>query len=373
MLILVDTSGNNTTFGTPINPYNQQYYCGGSSSGSAYAVSTGIVPIAMGSDGGGSIRIPASYCSIVGLKPSHSRLSFVPCPNHASTCAVKAPMAADLGSLATLYSIVAQPHPSSPFHKSPPAIQIPLQKVEKPRIIGVPEAWLQESTAGVQALCLTIIKRLATEKGYKIVPIEMPFVKEGRIAHAMTMLTDASTVLPETSGISAGIRIMLALGRTTPATDFLLAQKLRRVLMQHLAWLWKTYPGLIIVTPTSGCAGWPIRSAAELKHGINDGNRTEESMEYVWMANFCGVPSITLPAGYLIPEGQLREGEIAASEMKEKVPVGLMATGEWASEESLMRFGIDVEELCGDTQCRPPNWVDIVEMAKLGTKDSSSL
>jgi len=218
-----------------------------------------------------------------------------------------------------------------------------------------------------------VIERLAASKNYKVIPIEIPFVKEGRIAHAMTMLTDASTVLPQTSGISPGIRVMLALGRTTPANDFLLAQKLRRVLMKHLAWLWETYPGMVIVTPTSGCAGWPIGSAAELKHGINDGNRTEESMEYTWMANFCGVPSISFPAGYVVPEGQFGEGDLADFKTEGKVPIGLMATGEWASEEDLMRFGLDVEEVCGETLCRPPNWVDIVELAKREAENGNTV
>jgi Asp-tRNA(Asn)/Glu-tRNA(Gln) amidotransferase A subunit family amidase len=325
----------------------------------------------MGSDGGGSIRIPASFCSVVGLKPTHGRLSFMPNPNHSSTCAVKGPIATDVRSLAAVYAVVSRPHPKSPFHTSSLAMQALLRDAERPTVIGVPEAWLQHAAPGVQKLCRAVIKRLASSKNYKVVPIEIPFVEEGRIAHAMTMLTDAATVLPDTRGISPAIRIMLALGRTTPSTDFLLAQKLRRVLMQHLAWLWEKHPGMVIVTPTSGCAGWPIRTSSELKHGINDGNRTQETMEYVWMANFCGVPSITLPVGYVVPEGQPAEGDDAGPDTVGKIPVGLMATGEWASEASLLQFGLDVEDLCIETQCRPPTWVDVVELAKNGTEDIS--
>ena len=96
-------------------------------------------------------------------------------------------------------------------------------------------------------------------------------------------------------------------------------------------------------------------------------------MEYTWLANFCGVPSISLPAGYVVPEGQVREGEVADLETKGKVPVGLMATGEWASEEDLMRFGLDVEDVCGEALCRPPNWVDIIELAKQETKKGKTI
>jgi Asp-tRNA(Asn)/Glu-tRNA(Gln) amidotransferase A subunit family amidase len=207
------------------------------------------------------------------------------------------------------------------------------------------------------------VEKLVASKNYKVIPIEIPFVEEGRIVHAMTMLTAASTVLPDTRGISAPIRTMLALGRATPSTDYLLAQKLRAVMMNHLAWLWKTYPSMVIVTPTTACAGWRIRKASELKYGISGGNRTEESIEYVWMASFCGVPSITLPAGFVVPEGQPHEGEIAEPDTAGKIPVDLMATAEWGNEAALMKFGSDVE-FCAGRPSLVPSWLDAIELAR---------
>lgn len=322
------------------------------------------MPIALGSDAGGSVRIPASFCSVIALKPSHGRLSYMPNPNHASTCAVNGPIAADISSLVAVYSAVSQPHPTSPFRMSTLAPPTIAQDTERPKVIGIPEQWLQKAEPGVQELYRGVIKRLCTLKNYTVVPIEIPFTVEGRQAHALTMLTDAATVLPETKGITPTIRILLALGRTTPSTDYLLAQKLRGLLMSHLAWLWQKYPGMVIVTPTTACAGWPIRSAAELKYGLSDGDRTQESMEYVWLANFCGTPSISLPAGYVVPEGQSSAGQVADSKRAGKIPVGLMATGEWASEVALMQFGMDVEDVVSDIQCRPPTWVDVVQLAK---------
>ncbi|KAI0912628.1 amidase signature domain-containing protein [Ustulina deusta] len=367
----MDTSGSNPTFGTPRNPYNQQYYTGGSSSGSAYAVSAGLVPIAMGSDAGGSIRIPSSFCSVYGLKPTHGRLSYLPAVNHASTCAVQGPIAADISSLAALFTVVSQPHPTTEFPKT---ILPPLgnDKSNRPRVIGIPETWFNRSSPAIQNLCRRLIERLTAEKSYKVVPIEIPFVKEGQKAHALTMLTDAATAAPLDGGISPTIRIMLALGRTTRATDLALAQKLRRVLMQHLSWLWHTYPGMVIVTPTTRCAGWPIRSAAELRHGVSDGDRTQETMEYVWMANFCGIPSISVPAGFVVPEGQPDQGAVAVAETPGKVPVGLMAMGEWASESALLQFASDAEDLCRGEECRPPNWVDVIELARQEMEKSST-
>ncbi|KAI1164440.1 amidase signature domain-containing protein [Nemania serpens] len=366
----MDTSGSNITFGTPTNPYNSRYYTGGSSSGSAYAVSAGLVPIAMGSDAGGSIRIPSSFCSVYGLKPTHNRLSYLPAVNHASTCAVQGPIAADVSSLAAVYTVVCQPHPASGFPKTIPSA-LTNSNSDRPRIIGIPEEWFSRASPAVQKLCRGLIERLVAEKGYTVVPINIPFVKEGQKAHALTMLTDASAAAPVDSGISPTIRILLALGRTTRATDLLLSQKLRRVLMQHLSWLWHAHPGMVIVTPTTQCAGWPIRSPAELRHGVSDGNRTQETMGYVWMANFCGAPSVSVPAGFVVPEGQPDQGTVAAAETPGKVPVGLMAMGEWASEAALLQFASDAEEMGGRDECRPPNWVDVIELARREMERSS--
>lgn len=66
----IGTTGHNPHYGAPRNPFNLRHYPGGSSSGSAIAVATGLVPLAMGGDGGGSIRIPAALCGVVGLKPT---------------------------------------------------------------------------------------------------------------------------------------------------------------------------------------------------------------------------------------------------------------------------------------------------------------
>lgn len=367
-LTCTDTSGNNITYGTPRNPYNSRYYTGGSSSGSAYAVASGLVPIALGSDGGGSIRIPASFCSIFGLKPTHGRLSSHPGQNHSNTCGVNGPMGVDMRSLAALYSVVCEPHPTSdfpPLPTTPFSILDSLSNIDRNKVIGIPESWFERATPAIQTLCRDLVDWLAAHKGYTVVPIHIPMVTEGQIAHAMTVLNDAATLLPDTRGLSPANRVLLALGRTTPATDFLLAQKLRHVLMRHLAWLWQeVHPGMVIVTPTTKCAGWPIRTASELRYGVSDGDQTIESMEYVWLGNFCGVPSLSVPAGYVVPEGQDGAGTVAGPGTVGEVPVGLMATGEWGSEDALIQFGLDAEEAGACFQHQPSTWVDVVDLAR---------
>ncbi|KAF4992801.1 hypothetical protein FGRMN_6903 [Fusarium graminum] len=356
----LDTTGNNPNHGTPRNPFNSGYYTGGSSSGPAYAVGAGLIPLALGSDGGGSIRIPGSFCSVFGLKPTHERLTSWPGANHSPTCAVQGPLAVDMRSLAAAYEAIAEPHPSTQF---PPLALQPSPPVTK--VLGIFDAWISRAEPGVQSLVRGMVESLAAKHGYTLVPISLPFAAEGQMAHALTVLTDASTLLFDTSGLTPANKILLALGRTTPATDYLLAQKFRGMLMQHLAYLWKTYPGMLIITPTTACAGAPIRGGkAELYYGVNDGNYTLQSMEYVWLANFCGLPAITVPAGYVVPEGSKEAGEVAEGDIEGKIPVGLMATGEWCSEDALLQFGFDAEAAGQDLRCKPPIWEDVISRAK---------
>ncbi|KAH6897461.1 amidase signature domain-containing protein [Thelonectria olida] len=364
----MDTTGCNPHHGTPLNPFNPAYYPGGSSSGPGYAVGAGLVPIALGGDAGGSIRIPAAYCSIFGLKPTHARLSSYPTPNCAPTCCVQGPMASDMYSLAAVYKVIAEPHPSSRF---PPLCRQPSKPLTK--LLGIDDKWFSCARLGVQSVVKDMVGKLCSEYGYSVVSINIPFTLEGQAAHAMTVLTDAASLLPDTSKVSAANKILLALGRTTPARDYLLAQKLRQLLMQHLSHLWRAHPGMLIITPTAACAGSPIRGgSAELQHGLLDGNMTLESMTYVWLANLCGLPSISVPAGFVIPEGQDRAGEVADENTEGKIPIGLMATGEWCSEDALLEFGAEAEAARRDQRCRPPIWEDIISRAKTVSRESEA-
>lgn len=278
-------------------------------------------------------------------------------------------MAVDMQSLAIMYEAIAEPHPSTQF---PPLALQPAPPVTK--VLGIYDAWISHAQPGIQALVRTMVDTLAMNHGYTIVPITIPFVAEGQVAHALTVLTDGATLLDDMSTITPANKILLALGRTTPSTDYMLAQKLRALIMQHLAYLWKTYPGMMIITPTMACAGWPIKGGRkELKYGLNDGSRTLESMEYVWLANFCGLPSLNVPVGYVVPEGSKNAGEVADKDTEGMVPIGMIATGEWCSEDALLRFGIDAEAAGKDRRRKPPIWEDIIDRAKTVAKINETI
>lgn len=104
----------NLVFGTTLNPYDLTRSAGGSSGGAAAALASGMVPLADGSDMGGSLRNPASFCNVVGLRPSLGRVPEWPQDNGWETTSVGGPLARNVGDLALLLSVISGPDPRSP-------------------------------------------------------------------------------------------------------------------------------------------------------------------------------------------------------------------------------------------------------------------
>lgn len=112
----------NTIFGTTRNPIDPTRSAGGSSGGAACALAAGMVPLAEGSDMGGSLRNPASFCGVVGLRPSLGRVPTWPAPNQWETTSVGGPMARNAGDLALLLSVIAGPDPRAPLALGDPGL-----------------------------------------------------------------------------------------------------------------------------------------------------------------------------------------------------------------------------------------------------------
>jgi amidase len=104
----------NRVFGTTLNPVDPTRSAGGSSGGAACALASGMVPLADGSDMGGSLRNPASFCGVVGLRPSLGRVPSWPTDNLWETTATGGPLARNVGDLALLLSVMAGPDPRVP-------------------------------------------------------------------------------------------------------------------------------------------------------------------------------------------------------------------------------------------------------------------
>ena len=105
----------NPVFGATLNPYDKTKTCGGSSGGAAVALACGMVPIADGTDMGGSLRNPASFCGVVGMRPSPGRVPTWPAADAWSTLSVDGPMARTVGDVALMLSAIAGPDARSPI------------------------------------------------------------------------------------------------------------------------------------------------------------------------------------------------------------------------------------------------------------------
>jgi Asp-tRNA(Asn)/Glu-tRNA(Gln) amidotransferase A subunit family amidase len=236
-----DITNLNPSWGTPRNPHNKQYYTGGSSGGSACAVAAGLIPFALGADGGGSIRIPSTFCGIYGLKPTHGRPE-----DTGSTVTVTGPMAATMMDLEAMYRVLAQPDPSDPTCSLfvPPSTPSTSQS----KTIGIYKPWFSRAEHSVLVICQKAVDYYEKELGYTIVEIEIPYMGEGQKAYAMTILSELAVCTRSQhisnqiyissswlSGLNLANKILLSIGAQTTGQDYLLAQQLRNILMQHLA------------------------------------------------------------------------------------------------------------------------------------------
>ncbi|KAL2796100.1 amidase signature domain-containing protein [Aspergillus keveii] len=348
----LDTTNNNPNFGTPKNPHNPNYYTGGSSGGSAYAVGAGIVPIALGADGGGSIRIPSSFCGVWGLKPSHSRVSGFPTAGLATTVGVLGPIASSIDDLALAYRIMATPASVSDDSKSSsfphPLIElnsVPPDSRPKNKTIGIMRDWLDRAEPAVRAVFDRALDYYRTQKNYTVVDITIPYIPEGARAHVLTIMAEIASGLSPSQihKLTAPNKVLVSMGmHQISSQEFLSAQRVRGLLMSHLGYLFQKYPGLLIFTPTSPIPGWKISGGdADLVRGVSDGKLSVRNMEYVWLANFTGCPAINCPAGYAEDNGH-------------RVPIGIMAMGEWGSEEDLIAFARDGEDILDLPENRGP-------------------
>ena len=325
-------------------------------------MSAGLVPIALGADGGGSIRLPSSYCGIYGLKPTHGRISASPTPSLAPSVGVVGPMAATLGDLALAYQIMAEPDPdNSTSSQFPSPLQGSGSKREK--IIGVIPSQLASASSIVRTLCELAVDHYANKLGYHVVrDLYIPHPRESQLAHNLTIMSEIFSLIrplvgSSLSGLSPANKVLLSIARQTPAADLIEAQKLRNLLMQHLSHLFVEHPDLIIVSPTTPQAGRRIQPG-DLAHGVSDGDSTIHSMENVWLANFTGCPAISIPLGKV--EGDGGGGE---------VPVGLMGMAMWGNEEGLFEWARDLQtqhegQGVEFSVGRPAAWVDLVGLAE---------
>lgn len=202
------SSGENSAYGPTLNPTNNDHVPGGSSSGSAAAVAAGIVPIALGSDTGGSVRQPASFCGVVGLKPSYGRISRSGLVAFGSSLDQIGPITRSVRDAAVVTQIMSGLDPLDSSTLTEP-MSMP-EETRAPDLstirIGLPaQAWAAGADPGVLDVVRAAVERLAS-LGADIVEVDMPTLDAAIPAYYLLTAAEAASNLSRFDGIRFGHR-----------------------------------------------------------------------------------------------------------------------------------------------------------------------
>lgn len=340
------TTTENSAFGPTKNPADPTRAPGGSSGGSAAAVASGMVRMALGTDTGGSVRCPASFCGIVGLKPTYGRVSRYGLIAYANSFEQIGPMARSVEDCALLYSVIAGYDPRDATSCNLPA-PAPISPDIKGKKIGVPEEFFGEGVSAEVATVVTAAIDQLQGLGAVIVPCSMPSMRYALAAYYVISMAEASSNLGRYDGVRFGPapdfsrpwheaysevrrscfseevrrRILLgtfALSAGYKGKYYAKAQQARRMVRADIDRLFQTVD--LIAGPTMPTVAFPL------------GQVTDPLSMYLAdiltvPANLSGIPAISVPCG--------RTGGL---------PVGLQLMGRHGAEDEILSAALAFEE-----------------------------
>jgi len=329
----------NPHFGTVRNPWSLDRIAGGSSGGSGSAVAAGMVPMAMGSDTGGSIRIPAAYCGAVGLKPSFGRVSRHGVLPLDFSLDHMGPLTRCVRDAALTLNALAGFDPRDPTSSRRPVTPyLPSEPVAIQALrIGLPENFYFERVSPSVATAVRKAAQLAEEAGAVLVPVRLPDVTELNTIGRIILLAEASATmepyLDRRGDFGADVLALLDQGRLLPATDYVNAQRVRRMLLREFHAVWKQADCLL--TPTTPTAAPRIGQSTINLDGEEDVRLA--STRLVRGINVLGWPALSLPCGF----------------DEEGLPVGLQILAPAFQEALILRVGAALEDALGLAERHP--------------------
>ena len=324
-------TGLNPHHGSARNPYDPTRATGGSSSGPAAAVSSGLCPLALGADGGGSIRIPASLCGVVGLKPTFGRVSEHGAAELCWSVAHVGPIGATVRDVALGYALIAGPDPKdgNSLHQPPPDFR-GLDRHELSGLrLGVYGPWFEHAEPGVVDRCQRVVRALE-HAGAEVHEIEIPELALLRTVHLVTIISEMAAAHLDhyrlhRSEYGLDTRLNLALARRLQAFDYVHAQRHRTRLCAHFMRALADVD--VIVTPATGRTA-PVLPLDALRSGESNLVEVDQIMRFAPAPNLTGLPAISVPAGY----------DDAG------LPVGLQLIGRAWHEHVLLRLAAVAEQ-----------------------------
>jgi Asp-tRNA(Asn)/Glu-tRNA(Gln) amidotransferase A subunit family amidase len=326
----INPIGLNPHWGVCRNPWNRAHITGGSSSASAATVAAGLCPISIGADGGGSIRIPAALCGVVGLKATHGRIPETGVPPLCWTPGHAGPMGLTVADVAAAYAIVAGPdgHDVSSDRQPPPSLadldNVDLQGLR----LGVCRPYFDDADVDVVRACREAVKALEA-RGAVVKELPPPDLNRILWSHAIIILSEMATAMrDEVDGDSGRFaydsRTNLALARRFTALDYVHALRHRHAITVETLRLLHDVD--VIVTPTTASTA-PAIPESTLPDGESNLVVTDALMRFIRVGNLSGFPAVSVPCGF--DTGGL--------------PIGLQLMGRPWEEHLLLRMARVVE------------------------------
>ena len=290
-------TSDNPHFGTIRNPRDTTRIPGGSSGGSAAAVASGMVAAAMGSDTGGSIRIPASFCGLVGLKPTSGRVSRRGVIPLDFSLDHMGPLTTTVADAAIMLQAIAGHDPEDDTssthavdHYSPASLSLAGLR------IGRPENFYFDR---VQAEVRDAVNRSLSQAellGAIVVPIRVPDINAMNAVARIILMCEASALLQpylaQREKFGPDVLALFDQGRLLPATHYINAQRLRRQMQREYSKIWRQVD--LLATPTSPIQAPKIGELSVLIDGIEEDTRMAAT-RFVRGFNLMGWPAISIP------------------------------------------------------------------------------
>ena len=317
-------------FGATRNPWHPEHTPGGSSGGSAAAVAAGLVPAALGSDGAGSVRIPASWTHLVGIKPQRGRISTWPRGESFQGITVNGTLARTVADAALLLDAASGNHEHDPHRpaainaseavgREPGRLRIALSL--KPPFTAVP-ARLQPE---VRARVLQLAEKVSA-LGHVVEEADPPYGQIGLtfVPRATAGIAERVSEAPFPALLDRRTREAARLGRLLGGVPLRAARRAEAVLQRRIGTFFESYD--VVLAPTT--AAPPPRIGAML---ALSGFATDRAMiaacPYAWPWNVLGWPGVNVPAGFV--NGGL--------------PVGAQLLGPAGSEPLLISLAAQLE------------------------------
>jgi len=318
--IALGVTGINPHFGAVRNPHRLTHISGGSSSGSAAAVAAGMCLGALGTDTGGSIRIPAALCGVVGMKPSFGRVStsgVLPLSWNLDHVGV---LAGTVEDAAILLQVMAGYDPLDPASSNLPVGDY-LSHIDDGargwRVAQLAGEYLAESDAGVLNAFDEAV-RVFSALGARLTPVEIPELRRAASANTHMLLADAAAFHRERLAahpdwFGADVRQRLEAGQAQSAAEYSLARRAQSELKRHFESFFADYDLLIL--PTTASVAVPIE-------GLQSAEYAPRLTRFTAPFNLLGLPALTVPCGKL-----------------DGLPVGLQIVGPAWAEDRVLRAG----------------------------------